>query len=106
MKFNAKQIKGTGTEHDGKWGVATRGGFFRSSITESREAAEADAAMRSAQWHIEQAKECLAKVGGTEPRQRLVHVGHDAQDVIDMVTDWMRSNDPDFRESDASGWLA
>ena len=51
MKYKAGQL------NNGKWAVLTGSKYFTESVTDSKQAAERDALIRSMQWHYEKSIE-------------------------------------------------
>lgn len=103
MKFNAKQIKSG--ELEGKWAVFKgTSTYWPATARDTKAEAEDQARIRSAEWHIEQVKELLSKVGDTVEPHEIQNVGAQADDVLDVVVDWSEKHDPRHDSMDPRSW--
>ncbi len=99
MKYNAKPIT-----HDGIAGYGVFAGkrWWPSTFDTDKEKVHQAAIKKSAEWHLAQALELVKQVESFEEAQSL---GHDANEVIDIICDkGIESGEIDW--CDMRGWLA
>lgn len=94
--------KYTVLERDGKYYVATstKKKYWPNTGTSVKAEAEAEAARRTALYHLEQAKKCFPKLD----LHGVIEAGREALDLTDMTTDILEKIDPDHDKYDPGAW--
>lgn len=98
MKYSVRQIE----SKNNQWAVVSGSRYWGDTLTNDYEAAISMAAIKSARWHVEKARECIENMNLNDARS----IGHFLDLVIDDVTAKASIEDPDHDENDPRAWLS